>query len=198
MTLALLVMISFWGNAPLQAYTQANLQTASDKTIETIPLEATVQESPPQIQIKSYAAGTFTIFRKSPDTSNWGSAVATGITLAAEGSWTDSSVSVGTLYEYRFVNTAGTTANSIYPTGYILCGINVDQTQSRGRMAVVVASDVPTSLPVEYAQYKADLLADGWTVNEIQVPRAANYNGLGNGTIATVNGSNRSFRRYWA
>ncbi|MEI6491464.1 MAG: hypothetical protein WCO94_02865 [Verrucomicrobiota bacterium] len=156
MTLALLGAVSFWRNAQLQSYTQANLQTASDTNIETIQLEAAVQESPPQIQIKSYAAGTFTIYRKSPDSSNWGSAVASGVTLAAEGAWTDSSVSVGTLYEYRFVNTAGTATNNIYSTGYILCGIKVDRTQSRGRMALVVASDMPTNLPAEYAQYKAD------------------------------------------
>ena len=178
-------LLAMGASTPLQAYTQANLQTASDGTIETIPLEATVQESPPQIRIKSYAAGTFTIYRKSPTTTDWGTAVATGIVLGAEGIWTDSTVTVGTLYEYKFVNTAGI-INLGIPTGYILCGIKIDQTLSRGRMALLVASDVPTSLPAEYAQYKTDLIADGWTVHEIQVPRAANYNGLGNGTIATV------------
>jgi hypothetical protein len=168
------------------AYTQGNLQTASDGTIETIPLEATVQASPPQIRIKTYAPGTFSIYRKTPDVVDWGVAVATGVTLAGEGVWTDSTVSVGTLYEYRFVNTAGTTTNSIYPSGYILCGINVDGTQPRGRMAVVVASDVLTTLPAEFAQYKADLVADGWTVHEVPVPRAPNYSALGNGNILTV------------
>ncbi len=170
----------------LGAYTQANLQTAQDGTIETIPLEATVQESPAQIRIKSYAPGTFTIYRKSASALEWGTAVATGITLGSEGVWTDSTVSVGTLYEYRFVNTAGTTTNSIYPSGYILCGIKVDGTQPKGRMAVVVASDVLTSLPAEFAQYRADLVADGWTVHEIPVPRAANYSALGNGAIVTL------------
>ena len=170
----------------LLAYTQANLQTASDATIETIPLEATVQVSPAQIRIKNYAAGTFTIYRKAPNVTAWGAPVATGITLGIEGVWTDSAVVVGTLYEYRFVNTAGTTANGIYPTGYILTGINVDQTLAKGRMVIVVASDILSGLPAEYAQYKADLIADGWTVHEVPCARAVDYNGLGNAGIATV------------
>ncbi|CAM2867236.1 LamG-like jellyroll fold domain-containing protein [Rariglobus hedericola] len=170
----------------LRAYTPANLQTASDGTVQTIPLEAAVQASPAQIRIKTYAPGTFSIYRKSPDALSWGAAVATGVSLAGEGTWTDNTVSVGTLYEYRFVNTAGTTTNSIYPSGYILCGIQVDGTQPKGRMAVVVASDVLTTLPAEFAQYKADLFADGWTVHEILVPRAPNYSALGNGNILTT------------
>lgn len=170
----------------LRAYTQANLQTASDGTIETIPLEATVQQSPAQIRIKSYAAGTFTIYRKAPDSTAWGAAFATGVALGIEGVWTDSAVSVGALYEYRFVNTAGTAYGGIFPTGYILTGIAVDQTLAKGRMVVVVASDLPGSLPTEYAQYKADLIADGWTVHEVQCPRANDYLGLGNAGIATV------------
>ncbi len=173
--------------SPAEAYTQANLQTAADATIETIPLEATVQESPASIKIKTYAAGTFSIYRKAPSDTAWGTAVATNVALGIEATWTDSAVSVGTLYEYRFVNMAGTATNGIYPTGYILCGIKVDQTQPRGRMAVVVTPDVMTSLPAEYTQYKADLISDGWTVSEIPVPRCANsYLGLGNGAIASV------------
>lgn len=177
------LMISLPGQ--LQAYTTANLQTGSDGTIETIPLQATVQVSPPQITIETYAPGTFSIYRKDPGATTWGTAIATGVTLSATNTWTDTNVTVGTLYEYKFVNTAGTSYYS-YPTGYILTGIQVDQTQPKGMMAVVVASDLPTNLPTEYAQYKSDLRADGWQVREIQVPRAVNYNGLGNGSIATV------------
>jgi hypothetical protein len=180
-----LLWLSAWLSS-LGAYTLSNFQTAADGTIQVIPLEATVQVSPAQIRIKTYAPGTFSIYRKSPDSLDWGAPVATGVTLAGEGVWTDSAVSIGTLYEYRFVNTAGTLTNGIYPSGYILCGINVDATQPRGRMGVVVASDVLTTLPDEFAQYKADLVADGWIVHEIPVPRAPNYSGLGNGNILTV------------
>ena len=180
---AVLVVLA---SCPARAYTQANLQTASDGSIETIPLEATVQQSPAQISIKSYAAGTFTIYRKAPNVTAWGTPIAPGVTLGIEGVWTDGAVTLGTLYEYRFVNTAGTIYSGIYPTGYILTGIAVDQTLAKGRMVVVVAADVLSTLPTEYAQYKADLIADGWTVHEVPCPRANDYNGLGNAGIATV------------
>ena len=172
-------------------FTQAIALTAASGANETIPLEATVQVSPPQINIKTYVAGTFTINRKDPSVKTW-TQVGTGVALAASGVWTDSNVSVGSLYEYQFINTAGAVFNVFhYPIGYILTGINVDQTQPKGRMAVVVASDLPANLPVEYAQYKADLVADGWVVNELQVPRAPNFTALGNGAItkfAVANG----------
>ncbi len=172
------------------SYTISELATATDDTIQVVPLEATVSEDPAEIRIKSYAPGTFTIYRKSAEDTTWGSGVATGVSLGAEGVWTDTNVEVGTLYEYKFVNTAGTPIRSIRPTGYILAGIRVDQTLPKGRMAVVVVSDVPVNIPQEYAQYKADLEADGWTVHEVQVPRAVEYSGLGNGTITSVQVNN--------
>ncbi len=184
----LFICLLLWLPGLAFSYTLSELGTADDtgKTIQVIPLEATVNEDPAEIRIKSYAPGTFTIFRKGVDDTTWGSSVATGVSLAAEGVWTDTDVTVGALYEYKFVNTAGTAFRSILPTGYILAGIRVDQTLPKGRMAVVVASDVPANLPQEYAQYKADLEADGWTVHEIQVPRAVDYSGLGHGSIVSV------------
>ncbi len=182
---------------PLTAfpYTASELITGSDGTVETIALEATVTESPLQINIKAYSADTFSIYRKAATDSVWGTAYATGVALSASGIWSDTSVSVGTLYEYKFVNTAGTAYAGIFPTGYILSGIKVDQalpsqTVPKGRLAVVVASDLPGKLPAEYAQYKNDLRMDGWTVHEIPVPRAANYSGVGNGALVTVKVNN--------
>jgi len=168
------------------SYTIGELGTASDNSIQVIPLEATVVEAPAAIQIKTYAPGTFTIFRKGADEITWGTSIATGVSLAAGAVWIDTNVTLGTLYEYKFVNTTGTASRSIFPTGYILAGIRVDQTLPKGRMAVVVASDVPVKLPLEYGRYKADLEADGWTVHELQVPRALEYSGLGNGSITSV------------
>ena len=76
--------------------------------------------------------------------------------------------------------------SGVYPNGYIVSGIAVDQTQPKGRIALVVANDVPTQLPTEYAQYKADLVADGWFVHEIPVPRAPDYDAKPIGAIKTV------------
>ena len=133
----LLGCLAFGLTSRAASFSSSVLNTGSGGTVETIPLEATVQESPPKINIKTYAPGTFSIYRKDPSSSSWGTAVQTGATLSASGTWTDTTVSAGTLYEYQFVNTAGTTQLNvsgypIYPTGYILTGIKVDQTQPKG------------------------------------------------------------------
>ena len=181
-----LIALVFLGlTTPAHAYTQADLQT-SGGTIETIPLEATVVVGPPSINIKTYGAGTFSIYRKAENAATWGTAKATGVSLAAEGVWSDTTAVVGTLYEYKFVNTAGTSFNGIQPTGYILTGINVDKALPKGRVAIVVASDVPATLPAEYAQYKSDLVRDGWAVHEIQCFRAADYSSTGVAAIKTI------------
>ena len=190
LTVLFLILVGWLGFGVIShaaSFSPSVLNTASDGSVEVIPLQATVQAAPAKITITTYAPGTFTISRKDPSSNSWGTPIATGVTLAANGTWADSAVVSGSLYEYQFVNTSGTASRSIYPTGYILTGINVDETQAKGRIAVVVASDVPSTLPTEYGSYKNDLRADGWTVHEIQVPRAANYNGGGiNGTIGTV------------
>lgn len=179
--------------APIGNFTQGIAATSADTpaSVETIPLQVTAtQTNPASITIETWVPGTFNIYRKDPSSNVWGSAVASGLGLSANGTWTDTNVTVGTMYEYRFVNVAATPGPDNYgnyPSGYILTGIQVDQTQPKGMIALVTASDVPVNLPSEYAQYKADLLDDGWQVREIQVPRALNYNGVGNGTgIATV------------
>ena len=110
----------------------------------------------------------------------------TNVALAAGASWFDSNVVAGVLYEYKWVNATGSTYYSVRPTGYILSGIRVDQTQPKGRLALVVAADVPVILPVEYAQFKDDLRADGWKVHEISVARAAGYDVTGSNSLASV------------
>ena len=185
--------------APIGNFTTATANTSGStpSVDETIPLQVTAtQVSPASLTIESYVPGTFTISRKDPYSTSWGTPVATGVSLSAGGTWTDSNVNVGQMYEYQFVNTAGAPTENdypynIYPTGYILCGVQVDQTQPKGMMAVVCANDLPGNMPAQYAQYKADLMDDGWQVREIQVPRCPdNYTGLGNAALATVNVTN--------
>ena len=156
------------------------------------PMEAVVSESPAQITLRIYSGaantttsaynpdltGSYDVFRKAPDATTWtkvnASPVAVGTTLAT---WTDTNVSVGQLYEYALA-TAGTTVKQY---GFLLAGIRMDQTLAKGRVALVVASDVPAALPAEYAQFKADLVNDGWVVHEISTPRAPNYTSNGTG-----------------
>ncbi|MEX1118749.1 MAG: DNRLRE domain-containing protein, partial [Terrimicrobiaceae bacterium] len=151
----------------------------------TVPMDAKVTKVPLQIQLRIFKAGTYKIFRKSPGALTWTYLENVEVTSAPR-IWTDTGVEVGELYEYGVGSTT-----SAFPNlrGNVLAGIEVDQTLSRGRMAVVVAEDVPLRLPVEYAQYLEDLELDGWVVHEIVVPRAADYlaNNTGTNALAAIN-----------
>ncbi len=160
----------------------------------TVPLEAVVSESPAQITLKIYSApdtapgftsttvydtdlsGTYNVFRKNPDGRSWGAAVGTVTVGSTIATWVDTNVTVGVLYEYGLMPTGSTT----FVNGNVIAGIKADCTQARGRMAVVVAEDIVARLPKEYAQYKQDLVGDGWVVHEIIVARAGSY--VANGT----------------
>jgi hypothetical protein len=132
-------------------------------------------------------AGTYDI-SKSSDSGTTYTPYASGVVISsASQTWADPGLSFGQVALYKFVRRSDNMtftqymAFTAYSTGYILCGIKVDRTQPKGRMAIVVSSDVPTKLPAEYAQYKEDLVADGWLVDEIVCTRAkdSTSNGIG-------------------
>lgn len=146
------------------------------------PIDATVNESPASITVKLYLDGSYDIYRKAPDALTWGTKIGSLTVAGTPGTFTDTNVVVGQLYEYG-TKTSG--SSQVYCNeGNVLAGIKVDQTQPKGRFAVVVASDVKDKLPVEFAQYKADLVADGWVVHEIVCPRAKDYTSNGTDTNA--------------
>jgi len=174
----------------------------------SVPMYASVTATPtPSITLNFINSAKYQIFRKDPSATTWGTAVTT---LASDlNTWTDTNVVVGQMYEYKCVMTdppaspalihvpnpktyvAGTPAD---PTGYILSGINVDETQPRGHLIVLVASDVSANLPTEYNQYLTDLQADGWFVHQIIVPpiptTIVGYDILGANALATVTVTN--------
>lgn len=158
---------------------------------KAFPMDAIVSESPAQITLRIFSSptpgstyyntnisGNYDIYRKDPLAPSWAKVgsvtVGTAITT-----WTDSNVVVGQLYEYGAKKVPND--NSTWMYGFIIAGIKADQTQPKGRIAIVVANDIPGRLPVEYAQYKADLIADGWVVNEISCNRAKDYTSNGSG-----------------
>jgi hypothetical protein len=152
-----------------------------------VPMDAKVYESPtPRIDLRFYQSQVFKVYRKHPSAASWGSSIATVTVTGKPTIWSDTNVVEGELYEYGIGSSTGTTANYF---GNVIAGIKVDRTGgSRGRMAIVVAEDIPARLPVEYAQYKADLAADGWVVHEILTPRAKDYfsHNLGTNVLSTV------------
>ncbi len=155
---------------------------------QVVPMEATVSTSPLSITLKFARAGSYEIYRKAAYDTTW-SASAVATLPANSTSWTDTAVTEGVLYEYKAVLFgAGVTAGAYWansnPVGHILSGIKVDQTQPRGRLVLVVTTDVQTELAPELAQYKADLIADGWMIHEIPVAPMAKYDAYGIDTNA--------------
>jgi len=183
---------AFWsysGTGPWNLPTLKNTMPAT--TIMTVSIEAIASESPDQITLKIYyspdyaissynPAGSeiYRVFRKDPATENWGDpigVVTSGVDIVT---WVDTNVTSGVCYEYGL----GALTFDFYRiiNANVLAGIKVDRTEAKGRMVVVVTDDILAHLPVEYAQYKEDLVRDGWTVHEIVTPRAGSY--IGNGT----------------
>jgi hypothetical protein len=181
-TLLLLPVAFLTLGVEAEAYTSwppPSLAVTAAVPVEAVPIEAT-----PAIQLNFPRPGAYQIFRKAADATTWGTAL---VTLPASSTtWTDTGVSAGQLYEYKAVLTdapiSGYGWASTNAIGYVLAGIKVDQTQPRGRFVVVVANDVLTNFPTEYAQYKADLVADGWFVHEIVCDRVKDYRSNGTGT----------------
>ena len=134
-------------------------------------VSATVQVSPPQITLSwpqdTYAApSSYTVYRKSPGATSWGSAT----TLAGTAtSYTDTSVAVGTAYEYQITKVTATYNGY----GYIQAGINAPLVEGRGKVILVVDNTYAASLAAELTRLQQDLAGDGWTVLRHDVGRAS-------------------------
>jgi len=128
----------------------------------TVQISATVQTSPPQITLNwedddPYRVQSFSIYRKAKDATAWNFLTAVG---ASTFSWTDTSVGVGSAYEYQIIKTA--TSHTGY--GYIYSGINFPLTENRGTCLLVVATNSTIGLDSELARLQSDLIGDGWFV----------------------------------
>src|SRR5437762_2030055 len=77
---------------------------ADDTFVYAVQISATVQSSPPQINLQwladPYGAASYTIYRKSKDATSWG----TGLGLSGSTtSYSDGNVTAGSTYEYQIV-----------------------------------------------------------------------------------------------
>src|SRR5207247_2013233 len=81
--------------------------------------------------------------------------------------YTDTSVSLGTAYEYQIAKNAGTYNGY----GYIQTGINVPLVDSRGKVVLVVDGTYAANLATELTRLQQDLAGDGWTVLRHDVGR---------------------------
>lgn len=127
-----------------------------------VQISATVQTSPPQITLNwenddPYGVQSFSIYRKDKDATSWNFLTTVS---ASTFSWTDTSVSVGSAYEYQIIKIA--TGHRGY--GYIYAGINFPLTENRGTCLLVVATNSTIGLDNELARLQSDLTGDGWLV----------------------------------
>lgn len=128
----------------------------------TVQISATVQTSPPQITLNwenndPYGVQSFSIYRKAKDATSWNFLTTVS---ASTFSWTDSSVAVGSAYEYQIIKTAS--GHTGY--GYIYAGLNFPLTENRGTCLLIVATNSTISLDTEVARLQSDLAGDGWLV----------------------------------
>src|SRR2546422_4509712 len=91
-----------------------------------VQVSATVRVSPSQITLswpQDSSASGYTVYRKSPGAVSWGA----GTTVAGSATtYVDTSVALGTAYEYQIVKAA----SGYNGYGYILTGINVPDRKS--------------------------------------------------------------------
>ena len=140
----------------------------------SVQLSATVQADPPQItlhwepDLEGSGSLGYTIYRKTRTAASWGNPTATlsGSTL----NHSDTSVTVGSTYEYQVINQrsvsaffTNTTANTL-AYGYIYSGINcVLSSKTAGRW-FCWSTNATGTLGAELAQLESDLIGDGWQV----------------------------------
>ncbi len=134
--------------------------------IFAVQIGATVQVSPPQITLSwepdQYGANSYTIYRKAKDANSWGAPLTT--LSGSAGSFTDTSVVVGSTYEYGIVKVVVVTTPNYTGYGYIYTGVNAALTENRGKLLLVVATNSTASLATELARLQTDLIGDGWQV----------------------------------
>ncbi len=131
-----------------------------DLSAQTVKSSSTIVLSwPLRSDVKSYslqrkAAGTNTL-----TISNL-AATSTG--------YTDSTATVGVAYEYKLTGAPAVTGE---PTSYgdVLAGIEAPLVESRGSVLLVIASDILSSTSTKVNRLVADLVGEGWTVDQLTV-----------------------------
>lgn len=150
------------------------IQTAPAQTAKdyAVPLQAIVSESPLSIQLKwpSDTVGSgYTVYRKTTDTSSWGTAIKT-LPISAT-TYTDLAVQLGEQYEY-YVQRTYTDPKKI-AHGYINTAIRKKAIFQRGGLLVLVDETYAIALKTEIDELILDLLKDGWAVTSQTLSRNA-------------------------
>jgi len=137
-----------------------------DRQDKTIPLTATVQESPAEIALAwtaptsgSYVITHQKIYRRHPGEA-WGAEYAALATTDL--SFTDTAVEPGVRYEYRIVRIFSN--GPFGSTGFIQTGIRLPEIDRRGAVVLLVRDTAAAAMPVELTRLQEDLAGDGWQI----------------------------------
>src|SRR6266516_66280 len=136
----------------------------------TVQVSAAVQSAPPQVTLSwpQDTLGTpnsYTVYRKAPGATSWGSGTALAGTAT---SYTDTGVAAGSAYEYQVVKNAGTYSGY----GYVEAGVAVPLAENRGKVVLIVDNTYAVNLAAELTRLQQDLAGDGWTVLRHDVSRS--------------------------
>lgn len=140
-------------------------QTAADAAVQ---LSVSTQPNPPEITLHWTTNATSTgyqVYRKLKSASAWGPLLVNLTGSATQ--YVDNSVSPGLSYEYR-VFRSGTNYSA---NGYVNCGIEVPETEFRGRLILLTDSVFIAPLATEIDRLTEDIESDGWEVKRIAVDR---------------------------
>ena len=102
--------------------------------------------------------------------------IASGL-AAGTNQWIDTNVVLGEVWEYQIKRQNSWTYNAqtYDATGYTIGSLLKDNSDYQGQMILLVADNVVNGLPTKYERLKRELTGEGWFVNELIVPRAANW-----------------------
>jgi hypothetical protein len=156
-------------------------QSSQDYTVQ---VNVTVHTAPPSLEFQwppDTAATGYTVSRKFSTASVW-TVIAPGLPGTAIG-FTDTAITVGDAYEYRFSKvSAGITAVS-----YTYSGIETPAIEQRGRIILLVDSVFSTPLQAELNTLAQDLEGDGWFVLRHDVSRTDSVPGIKNLVVSDYN-----------
>jgi hypothetical protein len=137
-----------------------------------VQITATVQAAPAQINLNwlqdtSGTPANYTVFRKAPSATSWGSPVT--VLAGTTTNYTDANVTAGTAYEYQIVKDRSAAGYNGY--GYVEAGIAVPLTDNPGTVELIVDKTYASNLSAELQQLQQDLAGDGWSVIRHDVAR---------------------------
>jgi len=130
---------------------------------EAMQVSARAQAVPAQITLnwpddEGYGAG-YAIWRKAVTETQWGKPLAEVPRTAQQ--YVDTTARVGVVYDYRVGKLV---PPHFYSYGYVRSGIEAPVIDHRGTVVLVVDTVTAAAMPEELAQWKRDLLGDGWGV----------------------------------